>query len=42
VVIEFDTVERAVAAYESPGYQHALKVLGDAAERDIRIVEAAS
>jgi uncharacterized protein (DUF1330 family) len=42
VVIEFDSVERAVAAYESPGYQRALKALGDAAERDIRIVEAAS
>ena len=40
VVIEFDSVEQAVAAYESPGYQRALRVLGDGAERDIRIVEA--
>jgi uncharacterized protein (DUF1330 family) len=39
VVIEFDSVEDAVAAYESPGYQEALRVLGDAAERDLRIVE---
>jgi uncharacterized protein (DUF1330 family) len=40
VVIEFDSVEKAVAAHDSPGYQAALKVLGNAAERDIRIVEA--
>jgi len=30
VVIEFDSVEKAVAAHDSPGYQAALKVLGDA------------
>jgi uncharacterized protein (DUF1330 family) len=42
VVIEFDSVEQAVAAYHSPGYQEALRVLGDGAERDLRIVEAAS
>jgi uncharacterized protein (DUF1330 family) len=41
VVIEFDSVDRAVAAHDSEGYQAALKVLGDGAERDIRIVEAA-
>ena len=40
VVIEFDSVEKAVAAHDSPGYQAALKVLGNAAERDLRIVEA--
>jgi uncharacterized protein (DUF1330 family) len=39
VVIEFESVERAVAAYESPGYRRALEALGDGAERDIRIVE---
>ena len=40
VVIEFDSVDRAVAAYNSPGYKKALAALGkDAAERDIRIVE---
>lgn len=38
VVIEFDSVEQAMAAYESPAYQEALSVLGDAAERDLRIV----
>jgi Domain of unknown function (DUF1330) len=31
VVIEFDSVEKAVAAHDSPGYQAALKVLGNAA-----------
>jgi uncharacterized protein (DUF1330 family) len=41
VVIEFDSVERAVAAHDSAAYQAALKVLGDGAERDIRIVEGA-
>jgi len=40
VVIEFDSMEKAVAAHDSPGYQAALKMLGNAAERDIRIVEA--
>ncbi len=40
-VIEFPSVEAAVAAYESAEYQHALEVLGDAAERDIRIIDGA-
>jgi len=39
VVIEFESVAIASAAYESPAYQACLKVLGDAAVRDIRIVE---
>jgi len=39
VVIEFDSVASALAAYESPAYQGARKILGDAAVRDIRIVE---
>lgn len=41
-LIEFDSVEAAVAAYESPAYQRALQALGDGADRDIRIIEAAS
>lgn len=41
VVIEFESVEQAIAAYESPAYQRALEALGDGAERDIRIIEAA-
>jgi uncharacterized protein (DUF1330 family) len=41
VIIEFDSVDRAVAAYNSPGYKKALAALGkDSADRDIRIVEA--
>jgi len=39
VVIEFDNVAQATAAHDSSGYQDALKLLGDAAERDMRIVE---
>jgi uncharacterized protein (DUF1330 family) len=39
VVIEFDSVEKAVGTYESDEYKAALRVLGGAAERDIRIVE---
>jgi uncharacterized protein (DUF1330 family) len=42
VVIEFESVERAVAAHDSPGYQEALRALGDAAVRDMRIVEGAA
>ena len=39
VLLEFDSVEQAVAAHDSPGYQAALAALGDGAEREIRIVE---
>jgi uncharacterized protein (DUF1330 family) len=42
IVIEFDSVEAAVAAYESPGYQKALRALGDGAVRDLRIIEGVS
>ncbi len=42
VLIEFDSIEMAIAAHDSPGYQAALKALGNGAERDIRIVEALS
>ena len=42
VIIEFDSVARAVAAHDSDGYKAALKALGSAAERDIRIVEGAA
>jgi uncharacterized protein (DUF1330 family) len=41
VVIEFESVDRAVATYESPAYQAALTVLEGVAERDVRIVEGA-
>jgi uncharacterized protein (DUF1330 family) len=39
VVLEFDSVEQARAAHDSPAYQEALAALGAGAERDIRIVE---
>ena len=39
VLIEFDSVKQAAAAHDSPAYQAALKALGKAAERDMRIVE---
>jgi len=42
VVIEFDSVDKAVAAHDSQGYQAALKALGSGADRDIRIVEGAA
>ena len=42
VVIEFDSVESAIAASYRPAYEVAHKLLGDKVERDIRIVEASS
>lgn len=41
VVIEFDSVEQAVAVHDSPAYQAALAALGDGAVRDMRIVPGA-
>ena len=40
VLIEFESVEVARAAHDSPGYQEALAALGDGAVRDLRIVPA--
>jgi len=42
VVTEFESLAKAIAAHDTPGYQEALRVLGDAAERDLRIIEGAS
>jgi uncharacterized protein (DUF1330 family) len=39
VIIEFDSVAKATAAHDSAGYREALRVLGKAADRDLRIVE---
>jgi uncharacterized protein (DUF1330 family) len=39
VLIEFDSVQQAEAAHDGPGYQAALKALGNTCERDMRIVE---
>lgn len=38
VIVEFPSVEAAIAAYESPEYQAALALLQGVAERDVRIV----
>jgi len=38
VIIEFDSVEQAVATHDSSAYQAALAALGGGAVRDIRIV----
>ncbi len=38
VVVEFDSVEHALAVHDSPAYQAALKALGDGAVRDMRVV----
>ena len=39
VLIEFESFEAAVAAYESEGYQKALDALSGGADRDIRLIE---
>lgn len=39
VLIEFDSIEQAIAAHDSPAYQEALRLLGNAVDRDLRIVE---
>jgi uncharacterized protein (DUF1330 family) len=39
VVTEFDSIEQAIATFEGDAYQATLRVLGDAVERDFRMVE---
>ena len=39
VVVEFDSIEAALDAHESPEYIRALRALGDGAIRDFRIIE---
>lgn len=39
VLIEFDSLEQALAAHETPGYKAALKALDNGAERDLRVIE---
>lgn len=41
VLIEFDSVDQAVATHDGAAYQAALAVLSDAAVRDLRIVPGA-
>ena len=40
VLIEFDSLDKALAAYDTPAYKEALKVLGTGnVERDMRVLE---
>lgn len=39
VILEFPSVEAAIAAHDSPQYQEALAALDNGADREIRIVE---
>ena len=39
VLVEFDSLEKALAAHDTPAYKEALRALGDAAVRDMRVVE---
>jgi uncharacterized protein (DUF1330 family) len=41
IVIEFDSVQQAIATFEGQAYQAAVRVIEGAAERDIRIIEGA-
>ena len=40
VITEFPSLARAIAAHDSPAYQEAVRVLGDGALRDVRMIEA--
>jgi uncharacterized protein (DUF1330 family) len=39
VVIEFESVQQAIATHDGTAYQEALRLLGGSAERDLRIIE---
>jgi uncharacterized protein (DUF1330 family) len=41
VIIEFDSVQKAVDTYQSQAYQDAVKVLNGSVEREVRIIEEA-
>jgi uncharacterized protein (DUF1330 family) len=41
VLIEFESVAKAIATYESASYQAAAKLLKGAVEREVRLVEGA-
>ena len=38
VVIEFESVAKAIEVYESAAYRRSIEALGDGAERDVRIL----
>jgi len=39
VLVEFESLEKAVACHDSPAYQEALQALEGGVTRDLRIVE---
>lgn len=39
VLVEFDSLQKAIAAHDTPAYKEALRALGDAVDRDVRVVE---
>ena len=39
LVVSGFQVDKAITGHDSPGYQEALRALGDGAVRDIRIIE---
>lgn len=42
-LIEFDSIDKAIAAHDSPSYKRTLDALGgDSVERDVRLVEGAA
>jgi len=43
VLVEFDSIDKAVACHDTPAYKEALKELGTGnVERDMRVVEGAA
>jgi len=42
VIVEFESVQKVLAAHDSEGYQEALRALGNGADRDMRVVEGLS
>src|SRR6476619_7540464 len=43
VLVEFDSLDKAIACHDTPAYKEALKVLGTGnVERDMRVVEGAA
>jgi uncharacterized protein (DUF1330 family) len=41
VLIEFESLDKAIACHDSPAYQEALKLLEGGVTRDLRIIEGA-
>ena len=43
MLVEFDSLDKAIACHDTPAYKEALKVLGTGnVERDMRVVEGAA